>query len=229
MSSNSFYDRLRESTATERESFLRVPLIKAAISGCIDRPLYLAYLEQAYHHVKHTCPLLAASLARCGPHDTRLQTALFEYIEEERGHDDWILQDIADLGGDAGAVHSGESDDPVRVMVGYAYYAIERLSPYSMLGMVHVLEGMSVELAHRAATGIAGAIGGDETKGFSYLKSHGCLDLEHVRFFEELVDEIATPENASHIVDTARIMYRLFGDMFQRIGERHGVCIGHAA
>lgn len=99
--------------------------------------------------MKHTFPLLALAASRT--EDERYQDALVEYMEEERGHEKWILDDIRALGGDASAVAASEAGPACKVMVGYTYYAIEHISPYAMLGSVHVLEGMSVLLADQLA------------------------------------------------------------------------------
>jgi pyrroloquinoline quinone (PQQ) biosynthesis protein C len=212
-----FYDRLLAETAPAREAFLKIPIIVTTLDTGVGREQYLSYLAQAYHHVRHTCPLLGAALARCAQGDQRYRDALLEYIEEERGHDQWILNDIAALGGDAQAVRANEGDDAVRVMVAYAYYVIERVSPYALLGMVHVLEGMSVALAQRAAASIAQVVGSGTAAGFSYLTSHGALDQEHVAFFERLVNGIEDARQRQAIIDTARIMYRLFGEVFRSL------------
>jgi len=218
MTATPFFNRLQTETVLERAAFQSLPLIQAAIAGRVDRPLYLAYLEQAYHHVRHTCPLMGAALSRCGQGDARYREALIEYLDEEKGHERWILEDIAALGGDAGDVEAGDGNAATRIMVGYAYYAIDRISPYALLGMVHVLEGMSVALAEKAAGGIAQSIGASAgTEGFSYLMSHGALDQDHVGFFEDLVNGIDDTRAQAVIVDTARIMYRLFGDVFRSL------------
>ena len=52
-----------------------------------------------------------------------------------------------------------------------------------MLGSVHVLEGMSTLLADKAAGDDRALTGGGGKEGFSYLRSHGALDIEHVAFF----------------------------------------------
>ena len=65
-----------------------------------------AFLTEAYHHVKHTFPLL--SLAAAHTRDERYQAALAIYMNEERGHDKWILDDIRAMGGDAEAVERGK-------------------------------------------------------------------------------------------------------------------------
>ena len=193
-------------------------LLDAAENG-VEAGLYINYLTQAYHHVRQTCPLLAAALGRCGSNDDVLRDALIEYIDDEKGHEKWILNDIRAIGGQEAVDRaiSYEGDQAVRVMVGYVYYAIDRISPYAMLGMVHVLEGTSVDIASLAADSIAKRLGIPTTKGFSYLTSHGAVDLEHVQFFERLVNQIDNKCQQEIIIDTARITYQLWGNMFSNL------------
>jgi pyrroloquinoline quinone (PQQ) biosynthesis protein C len=84
-----------------------------------------------------------------------------------------------------------------------------------MLGMVHVLEGTSSALATRAARSIAATLGLPPA-AFSYLTSHGALDQEHVRFFEDTVNA-ATSEELEHVVHVAKRVYRLYGDIFREL------------
>ena len=135
-----FFERLKAETESDRKAFAAIPLIGETIANGVSKDVYLAFLGQAYHHVKHTCNLLALAASRCGDGDRAYQNALFEYIAEEKGHELWILDDIAALGGDAEAVARGQPDAPCAAMIGYVYYAIEHISPYCLLGMVHVLE-----------------------------------------------------------------------------------------
>lgn len=219
------YDRLVAETAVERERFLSMPVLRQAQEEGVPLPLYLGFLGQAFHHVRQTCPLLGLALARCDAGDAAYRRGLLDYLEEEKGHEEWILDDIAALGGDAEAVRAGRPDIPCRAMVAYATWAIEHVSPYAMLGMVHVLEGMSVALADRVARGIAARLGQRETAaepiaGFSYLTSHGALDQDHVRFFEELVNGIEDASAVDAIIETANAIYRLYGDMFAGIVAR---------
>jgi len=116
----------------------------------------------------------------------------------------------------------------VRVMVGYATFAIERIGPYALLGMVHVLEGVSATIATQAARSIRASINGADGGGFSYLESHGSLDQSHVAFFKDLVNSFDKPEALGMVVDTARIMYRLFGDVFRDL-DAQARCDSNAA
>jgi hypothetical protein len=164
---------------------------------------------------------LALAASRCGADDRRYQTALFDYIQEERGHDEWILEDIEVLGGDPALVRGSSPHFPCRIMVGHAYYLIDHVSPYALLGMVHVLEGMSVALASNAARAIQRTIPTTAGAGFKYLTTHGDLDIEHTKLFETLIDEIF-PRHIYLIVASACEFYRLYGDIFRDLDRRRG-------
>jgi pyrroloquinoline quinone (PQQ) biosynthesis protein C len=216
----SFHDRLIADTEGERAAFMVQPLIRAALAGEVGREAYLAYLAQAWHHVRQTCPLLIHARAICGADDSPYARALNEYIAEETGHDDWILDDIAALGGDVAAVRASDPAPPTQAMIGYAYYAIEHVSPFALLGMVHVLEGVSAGIATGAAAKLRASTRAGDGGGFSYLESHGALDQDHVVFFRDLVNGLDDPRAEQAIVSTARIIYRLFGDMFRWLDEQ---------
>jgi pyrroloquinoline quinone (PQQ) biosynthesis protein C len=220
-----FYDRLQHETAAERDAFLSIPLIQRALKSGVGRALYLAFLAQAYHHVRHTFPLLALAASRTT--DERYQDALVEYMEEERGHEKWILDDIRALGGDADAVREGRPGPACQIMVGYTYYAIEHVSPWAMLGSVHVLEGVSVMLADRAADAIRRALKREGDEGFSYLRSHGSLDQEHVAFFKQLVNGLTDPDIQTLVIEQSRLFYRLYGGIFLELSQ--GEALSHAA
>jgi len=213
-----FYEQLQSATGPDRNAFLSIPLIQTTVQSGASRELYVDFLTQAYHHVKHTYPLLA--LASVHTQNEAYQDALVEYMEEERGHEKWILDDIRAMGGDPEAVRTGKPEQACQIMVGYTYFAVEWLSPYAMLGSVHVLEGMSTALADKAADAIQQSLGVAGKEGFSYLRSHGALDIEHVAFFKELVNAI--PEEAhAIIIETSKIIYRLYGDIFRELDLRH--------
>ena len=53
-----FYNRIQEETQSEREHLLNAPIISRCLTGDICLEDYISFLSQAYHHVKHTTPLL---------------------------------------------------------------------------------------------------------------------------------------------------------------------------
>ncbi|WP_312717253.1 TenA family transcriptional regulator, partial [Stutzerimonas nitrititolerans] len=169
-----FFDQLQHQTSDAREYLLGAPIIHAALAGTASRAQYIAFLTQAYHHVKHTVPLLMACGARLPERLEWLREAIAEYIEEEIGHQEWILNDIRACGGDAEAVRHGQPALPTELMVAYVYDRLARHNPASFFGMVNVLEGTSIALATQAA-GVLQEKLDLPAKAFSYLTSHGSL------------------------------------------------------
>jgi thiaminase len=212
----SFYESLQEQTQAEREYLLAAPIFAEVLAGRISLDSYVAFLGQAYHHVKHTVPLLMACGARLPERLEWLRGAIAEYIEEEYGHQEWILNDIRACGADAEAVRSATPNLPTELMVSYVYDRIARDNPVSFFGMVNVLEGTSIALATQAAGIIQDRLQ-LPAQAFSYLTSHGSLDISHVEFFKTLMDRLDDPADQAAVVHTARVVYRLYGDMFRSL------------
>lgn len=219
-----FFSQLQSATTKEREFLVSAPVIQDAVSGTLSSEDYMAFLEQAYHHVKHTVPLLMATGSRLAPHQMWMQASIAEYIEEEIGHDEWILSDIAACGGDPDRVRKSIPSHATEMMVAYAYYQIERVNPVGFFGMVHVLEGTSVSLATRAAASIQSSLG-LPGNAFSYLNSHGSLDIEHVQFFETLMNGVTNPQDQQQILHCAKRFYRLYGDIFRSLRRDEAVAV----
>ena len=212
----SFHTRLLEQTHAARRGLLATPIIQGALHGQVSLPSYLAFLREAYHHVRHTVPLLQATKAALQGRNAWLRGPLDEYIGEEAGHDEWILDDIRACGGDAEAVRHGRPGHATEVMVAYAYDTIARVNPLGFFGMVHVLEGTSVSLALMAADAIQKPLALPDA-AFTYLRSHGTLDREHVAHFALLMDQVADPRDQDAIVHAARAFFQLYGDVFRSL------------
>jgi pyrroloquinoline quinone (PQQ) biosynthesis protein C len=210
----SFFQKLADESAAARQGLLAAPIVQGCLQGTVSLPSYVAFLTEAYHHVRHTVPLLRACKARLPTGREWLQGPLDEYVLEEQGHDEWILDDLRVCGADAEAVRHGEPSVATEVMVAYAYDLIARRNPLAFFGMVHVLEGTSVSLALLAADQIQSGLALPDA-AFSYLRSHGMLDREHVAHFQLLMDRVDDPSDQRDIIHAARVFYRLYGDVFR--------------
>lgn len=209
-----FYDQLVSATEAARAEFLSIPAIARGVRGEIPRAAYIAFLGEAYHHVKHTVPLLMACGAALPERLEWLREAMGHYIEEEMGHQEWILNDIRACGADPEAVRRARPGLATELMVAYAYDTIHRGNPAGFLGMVFVLEGTSVRLAHQAAHVIQASLGLPDN-AFSYLNSHGALDLKHMEFFSSLVNRLDLAADREAVLHCAAMFYRLYGDVFR--------------
>lgn len=217
-----FFEQLQQQTEAERQQLLSSPIITRCFKGDICLDDYVAFLQQAFHHVKHTVPLLMSMGARLTDDQEFIREAVAEYIEEEIGHHEWILNDIAACGYDKEIVRHGKPSLQTDLMVAYAYDGIARKNPLSFFGLVHVLEGTSIAMADK----VAGTVGDTlrlPKNAFSYLISHGALDIEHVAFFETLMNRIDDPKDQQCIIDSAKVFYRLYGDILRNLEVSHGV------
>jgi pyrroloquinoline quinone (PQQ) biosynthesis protein C len=211
-----FFDTLAEATAPDREALLSVPAVRLGAAGQLGRETYLAFLAEAYHHVKHTVPLLMACGGRLPERLGWLREAVARYIAEEQGHEAWILADIAASGGDPEAVRNGRPARATELMVAYAYDTIQRGNPAGLFGMVYVLEGTSVSLARQAAANLQQALGLPDA-AFTYLNSHGELDVGHMAFFAGLMNRLDRAEDRDAVTHAARMFFHLYADLFRTL------------
>ena len=218
------YAQIKARTVHQKQDLYSLPIIQAALKGDISTQLYIDFLTQAYHHVKHTVPLLMACGARLHSDQEWLREAMAEYIEEELGHQEWILNDITAAGGDAQQVRNSQPGLHADIMVSYAYDTIARKNPVGFLGMVYVLEHTSTELATGAANTLKTKLGLPDS-AFSYLFSHGSLDLEHIAFYEKLVNRLERQQDQDAVIENARTFYTLYGNIFNSLGtpDKHSI------
>jgi pyrroloquinoline quinone (PQQ) biosynthesis protein C len=219
-----FYDDLLKATEQERNTLISLPLILQGGAGKISLQTYIAFLTQAYHHVKHTTPLLMACGGRLSGEYEWLRTAIGEYIEEEMGHQEWVLNDIETCGGNKEAVRQSADTNTspsqaTELMVAYAYDMIYRVNPVGFFGMVLVLEGTSTAVATQAGEQLMTSLNLPK-KAFSYLLSHGSLDISHVSFYESLMNQVTDAKDQAMVIHAAKMFYKLYGDVFRDVSAR---------
>ena len=76
-----FFDTLVARTAQHRAELVSTPIIQGCLRGEVSLGSYLAFLHEAYHHVRHTVPLFEALIAVMPQEKDWLRPALDEYIE----------------------------------------------------------------------------------------------------------------------------------------------------
>jgi pyrroloquinoline quinone (PQQ) biosynthesis protein C len=199
-----FQETLQHRTAEQREYLLSSPIIQRALAGDITRELYVEFLTQAYHHVRHTVPLMMAVGSRIPERLAWLQ------------HE--ILNDIDAAGGDRDAAAKSLPDLATDAMVAFAYDMVARRNPVGFFGMVYVLEGTSVALALRAADRVQATLA-LPNRAFTYLRSHGTLDQQHVHHLAGILNRFDCDEDREAVVRCAQSIYWLYANMFRRLGH----------
>jgi pyrroloquinoline quinone (PQQ) biosynthesis protein C len=145
-----------------------------------------------------------------------LREAVAEYIEEEVGHQEWILNDLEACGIDKEKIRNSEPNFETELMVSYAYDTAARKNPVGFFGMVNVLEGTSIILATNAASIIQEKLNLDD-RAFSYLNSHGSLDIKHVEFYENLMNKLDDDDDKQAVIHCAKAVFILYANIFRSL------------
>ena len=219
----SFFITLVEESDANRRAIETTPRVHAMIHRGLTLPEYRAFLRDLYHIVWHFCPIMAAAASRCDDQMRNIRYELYERIEEEKGHEGWVLEDIASLGGDAKADIAALGRDmkaqapsaPVQAMIGFNYYAAERIHPCSVLGMLYVLEVVASVYGGKVADSIARAIGRETgAGGFRFLSSHATMDADHMAKLNVLLKTIKDPAAQAAVIESTRVNFHQFAQLF---------------
>jgi hypothetical protein len=185
---------------------LTAPAVHAATTA-MWRPQGLSsrydrYLAAMHGLIRASVPLMEHAAGRCarlGPSDpvaAPLTAYLRAHIEEERGHDAWLLADIAALGGDVAAVRDRQPSPVVARLAGAQYYWTTHHHPVALLGYIAVLEGNAPApwLADRiAAAGVPDA-------ALRTVRGHAELDGGHTAALFALLDGLPLDPPLLHAV-----------------------------
>jgi pyrroloquinoline quinone (PQQ) biosynthesis protein C len=211
----SFFITLVEDSDAGRRALEDEPRVHAMIHDGLTLEEYRGFLHDLYHIVWHFCPVMAGAVARCGDEFRDVRYALYERIEEEKGHESWVLEDIEAMGGDVAAARANPPSAPVQAMIAFNYHGAERVHPCSVLGMLYMLEVVSSVYGGRVSDSIARALGRDVSGGgFRFLTSHATMDVDHMASLNRLVKTIADPGAQRSIINATRVNFFQFRLMF---------------
>jgi pyrroloquinoline quinone (PQQ) biosynthesis protein C len=215
----SFFITLVELTDDSRRSLEGIPKIHSMLHRGLTLDEYRAFLHDLYHIVWHFCPTMAAAASRCDERWRDVRLDLYERIEEEKGHDAWVLEDIQAMGGDVRQARERPPSPPVQAMIAFNYHASERVHPCSVLGMLYTLEVVSSVYGGRVSESIARALGREIAHGgFRFLSSHATMDVDHMAKLNRLVKTIDDSAAQDAIVNATRVNFHQFSQIFREGG-----------
>jgi len=211
----SFFITLIEMTDGERRSLENIPKMHTMIHHGLSLGEYRAFLHDLYHIVWHFCPIMAASATRLDDRFRDVRYDLYRRIQEEQGHETWVLEDVEAIGGDLAQVRSEPPSPPIQAMIAFNYHMADRHHPCSVLGMLYMLEVVASVYGGRVSDSIAQALGRSvDAGGFKFLSSHASMDADHVAEMNILIKTINDPTAQASIIESTRVNFYQFGLMF---------------
>ena len=153
-----FFDILQLQTSRQHNGLLALPIIQSMREGTLSKDLYVSFLTQWYHIVKHSLPLILATQSRLTEETAWLTAVIDEFTKQLVSNEELILSDIAACGGNIEQVRHSDPHMATELMVSYAYDTVNRINVLGILGMHHVLEGAVLSVAHRPAANICNSL-----------------------------------------------------------------------
>jgi pyrroloquinoline quinone (PQQ) biosynthesis protein C len=191
---------------------------KKLLDGNVDLDFYIRFLIQTYHYVRFTpCSLKLAAdslVDHPNPIYQSLGQRFKEHQAEEEGHDQWVLNDLRNLGQDPGIVERVLPSDEVAAYNAYSKFVVKSSSPVAILGEAFMLEGISQRYGTSMAQNLAGRSGiPDVANAVSFLKGHGHTDQGHMAELRHVLELIADERDWESIVLCAKVVSQLYTAM----------------
>jgi Iron-containing redox enzyme len=217
-----------ESELLRRKIELVLPVLLGAGARLVDNPaareLYPDYLIASHGVIRASVPLMETALgrARAAAEQDPVAAGLAEYLEkhvdEEVGHDDWLLEDLDVLGRDRAEVLARPPSAAIASLVGAAYYWILHYHPVAVLGYIALLEGYPPSIGEvdrwMSSTGLP-------REAFRTLIRHAELDpLHRDELFEALDGLPLAPHHSAVIGLTALHSVHAFARLVEELLER---------
>lgn len=184
---------------------------------------YPIYLRTMHMVVRSAVPLMTAAEAQArlrasDPLCERLAGYYASHALEEKGHDEWLREDLAATGDpDQDVIHAIPSP-VIASMVGAQYYWLHHYHPVSLLGHIAALE------CNHPPIGFANhltAVTGFAPSAFRAIARHEVLDQHHRREFIALIDNLPlTPTHERMIGLSALHTLQMGIDVLRQIAER---------
>jgi hypothetical protein len=190
--------------------------------------LWPEYLVTQHAIIRTTVPLMEAgrtqaeAVAGRDPVAAGVARYLDVHIEEERNHDEWLLEDLEVLGVTRDAALSRVPSHTVASLAGSQYYWILHYHPIALLGYFGFMEGfppqpeLISDLIHRS---------GLPKAAFRTFQLHGKLDPGHKDELDRTIDALPLTPNQENVLGlsamaTGVLVARSLGEVAELMPDR---------
>jgi pyrroloquinoline quinone (PQQ) biosynthesis protein C len=210
----SFFADLVMQTDEDRRAFENHPALMDAVANGMSVERYRRLLLELYHVVWHFNPVCAAAASRMGdPAHEALQPLrhfLYEHMQEESGHETWVLNDLDAIGVPLSDARAYQPSVNALALAGYNYWASERRHPCAALGMLYTLEVIASVYGGPFASAIRESLMLDGDRGVSFIASHASLDTQHMAALRHVFNKISDDEAKVAVVESVRVNFHHF-------------------
>lgn len=171
------------------------------------RAIYPDLLVMTHGRVRASVPLMETALATArGLPDDPVAALLIDYFEhhipEERGHDEWLVEDLESIGVSRDEVLDRLPPPTIAALVGAQYYWVQHVHPVGLLGYIALLEGyppLRQDVDRMQANTGYGA------RAFRTLVLHTELDDAHGDDLDDLLDSLPLTQRQRTLIGVSAL------------------------
>ena len=212
-----FFADLVIRTDEARRAFETNPVVLDAVANGMPIERYRKLLLELYHVVWHFNPVCAAAASRIPDSHRQIRYYLYEHMQEESGHEEWVMSDLEAIGvaRDSTVAHS-----PAMYTLslnGYNYWAADRRDPCSVLGMMYALEVIASVYGGPFSSAIRESLLLEGERGVSFISSHATMDAEHMASLRTILNTIVDEPTRDAIVESTLVNFHHVTRIFEAI------------
>ncbi|HEY3635247.1 MAG TPA: iron-containing redox enzyme family protein, partial [Caldimonas sp.] len=167
-----FFITLVTHTDEARRRFETNPRVLEIVANGLSTERYRRLLLELYHVVWHFNPTCAAAASRIGAGHSHIRHFLYDHMKEEKGHDEWVVNDLEVVGVTRQEVLRYVPSNAMLALNGYNYWSADRRNACSVLGMIYALEVIASVYGGPIAAAIKESLLLEGDHGISFISSH---------------------------------------------------------
>jgi pyrroloquinoline quinone (PQQ) biosynthesis protein C len=206
-----FFADLVTRTDEDRRSFETHPKLVEAVGHGMSVERYRALLLELYHVVWHFNPVCAAAAARMGSPahdpDAALRYFLYEHMQEESGHENWVLNDLEAVGVTRADAMAHRASAHTLALNGYNHWSAAQRHPGSVLGMLYALEVIASVYGGPFSSAIRESLLLEGDAGVSFISSHATLDSQHMAELRQVLNRITDAAAREAVVESVQVNF----------------------
>ena len=212
-----FFADLVGRTDEARREFETHPVVLEAVANGMSVERYRHLLLELYHVVWHFNPVCAAAASRLADTHREVRYFLYEHMQEESGHESWVMNDLEAVGVDPAATRAHPPSLDTLAMTGYNHWAADRRHPCSVLGMMYTLEVIASVYGGTFASAIRESLLLEGERGISFIGSHATMDAEHMVALRKVLNTITDDAARDAVTESTLLNFHHITRIFSAV------------
>ena len=212
-----FFADLVSRTDEARRAFESNSKVLDIVANGLPLERYRKLLLELYHVVWHFNPVCAAAASRVSDAHKQVRYFLYDHMNEEKGHEDWVVNDLDAMGVRVGQVLDYRPTDMMLALNGYNYWAADRRHPCSVLGMLYALEVIASVYGGPMTAAITESLLLQGDRGISFISAHATLDAEHMADLRVILNTLQDDASKEAIIESTVFNFHQFGRVLEAV------------